>query len=95
MNTAYLVGHITIKDTAKWDRYRSQVPVTLAPWGAEVTFRGKQVAALTGELPYTDIVVIRFPNREAIANWHGSAAYQALVQLRQEAAEVVLLSYET
>jgi uncharacterized protein (DUF1330 family) len=95
MNTAYLVGHITVKDAAKWDKYRSQVPATLAPWGAEVTFRGKQVAALSGELPFSDIVVIRFPNSAAIAGWHSSAAYQALVSLRQEAAEVVLLSYET
>ncbi len=95
MNTAYLVGHITIKDPQKWDTYRNLVPATLAPWGAELTFRGKQVAALSGELPYSDIVVIRFPDKGALANWHNSAAYQALVPLRLEAAEVVLLSYET
>lgn len=95
MNTAYLVGHITIRDPQKWATYRSLVPATLIPWGAELTFRGKQVAALSGELPYSDIVVIRFPDKEAITNWHNSAAYQALIPLRQEAAEMVLLSYET
>lgn len=95
MNTAYLVGHITIKDPQKWDKYRSRVPATLAPWGAELTFRGKQVVALSGELPHSDIVVIRFPDKETIANWHESAAYQALIPLRQEAAEMVLISYET
>jgi uncharacterized protein (DUF1330 family) len=95
MNAAYLVGHIRIKDAEKWDQYRSQVPATLAPWGAELTFRAKQVAAFSGEHSYTDIVVIRFPNKEAVHNWHYSAAYQALIRLREEAAEAVLLSYDT
>jgi uncharacterized protein (DUF1330 family) len=60
MSYAYLVGHITVKDTGKWDEYRSKVPGTLTPWGAELVFRGKQVAVLA-----------------------------------EQAAEVVLLSYET
>ena len=30
MSIAYLVGHITVKDTEKWIKYRDQVPATLA-----------------------------------------------------------------
>jgi uncharacterized protein (DUF1330 family) len=95
MSIAYLVGHITVKDTEKWIKYRDQVPATLAPWRAEVSFRGKRVATFSGEHPYDDIVVIRFPDKEAVESWHSSPAYQALIPLRQEAAEVLLLSYET
>jgi uncharacterized protein (DUF1330 family) len=95
MSTAYLVGHIAVKDTEKWAEYRAQVPATLAPWHAEISFRGKCVEVLAGEHPYSDIVVIRFPNKEAIKSWHQSPAYQALIPLRQEAAEMLLLSYET
>jgi uncharacterized protein (DUF1330 family) len=43
---------------------------------------------------YTDTVVIRFPNRAAVNNWHDSAAYQALVPLRRRAADVLIVSYE-
>ncbi len=95
MNDAYIVGQITIKDPAMWAEYRSKVPETLAPWGGELVFRGKQVAALSGNSPHSDIVVIRFPNTIAVSNWFSSTAYQALIPLRQQAAEVVLLSYET
>lgn len=95
MSAAYLVGHITVKDAEKWIKYRDQVPATLEPWGTEVTFRGKRVATLSGEHSYDDIVVIRFHNKEAVENWHSSPAYQALIPLRQQAAEVTLLSYET
>lgn len=95
MSDAYVVGHITVKNLDKWAEYRSRVPATLAPWGAELAFRGKKAAALAGDTPFSDIVVIRFPSVAAVNGWHSSAAYQALVPLREQAAEVLLLSYET
>jgi uncharacterized protein (DUF1330 family) len=78
-----------------WAEYRSKVPETLAPWDGELVFRGKQVAAFSGAEPHPDIVVIRFPTVAAANNWFLSPAYQLLIPLRQQAAEVVLLSYET
>jgi uncharacterized protein (DUF1330 family) len=95
MNPAYVIGHITVKDPEKWVRYREQVPATLVPWGAELVFRGRRAATLAGEHPHDDVVVIRFPSPDAAAGWHASSAYQALVPLREQAAEVVLLSYAT
>ncbi len=95
MSSAYLVGHITVRDPQKWAQYASRVPATLVPWGAELVFRGKQVAALAGANPHTDIVVIRFPDVAAVNQWFSSAAYQSLIPLREQAAEVVLLSYES
>jgi uncharacterized protein (DUF1330 family) len=94
MSTAYVIGHITVKNAEKLVEYRNQVPATLQPWGAELIFRGKRVAVLAGEHPHSNIVVIRFPDKEAVNSWHSSLAYQALIPLRQQAAEVVLLSYE-
>ena len=95
MNSAYVVGHITVKNPELWAQYRSQVPATLIPWGGELVFRGKQLATLAGNNPHPDIVVIRFPNATALNGWFSSAAYQSLIPLRQEAADMVLLSYET
>lgn len=94
MGKAYVIGHITIKDTEKWATYRGAVPATLAPWGAELVLRGKRFAILAGEHPHADVVVISFPDPEAVTRWHSSAAYQALIPLRQQAADVVLLAYE-
>ena len=94
MSNAYVVGHITVKNTEMWAEYRSKVPETLAPWGGELVFRGEQVAAFSGENPHPDIVVIRFPSVAAVNGWFSSSAYQSLIPLRQQAAEMVLLSYE-
>lgn len=93
MGSAYVVGQIKIRNAVLWDEYRNQVPETLAPWDGEVILRGKQVAALAGQSSYTDIVAIRFPSMDAANSWFSSAAYQALIALREEAAEVVLISY--
>jgi uncharacterized protein (DUF1330 family) len=94
MNSAYVVGQITVKNPEMWAEYRSKVPETLTPWGGELVFRGKQLAALAGDNPHPDIVVIRFPTITALNSWFLSAAYQSLIPLRQQAAEMVLLSYE-
>lgn len=94
MKKAYVVGHITVKNPELWAEYRSKVPATLTLWGGELVFRGQQLAALAGENPHPDIVVIGFPSVSALNSWFSSAAYQALIPLRQQAAEIVLLSYE-
>lgn len=94
MTQAYVVGHIAVRDAQKWAQYQASVPATLAPWGAELVFRGRQAAAFSGELPYTDIVVIRFADEASAQGWFSSTAYQALLPLRAQAADVLLLSYE-
>lgn len=92
---AYVIGHITVKDSEKWAEYRGKVPASLAQWGGEVLLRGRRVAVLSGEHAYTDTVVIRFPDANAIAGWYGSPAYQALIPLREQAAEMALIAYES
>lgn len=94
MGSAYVIGHITVKDSDKWAAYRDRVPATLEPWGAELVLRGTLARVLAGQHPHTDTVVIRFPDTGAVEAWYGSAAYQALIPLRNEAAEVDLLAFE-
>ena len=57
MGKAWLIGHITVKDAAKWDEYRSRVPATMAPFGAELTFRGTLAQVFSGVHAHTDVVV--------------------------------------
>lgn len=92
--SAYVVGHITVRDAGHWTEYQSKVPATLAPWGADVVFRGRKAAVFSGTHTHTDIVVIRFADTQAAQAWFSSPAYQALLPLRAQAADVVLLSYE-
>ena len=90
---AWLVGNIRIRDAAKWAAYRAAVPATLAPWGAELVFRGHRLATLGGTHEFDDVVVIRFADQDSLNGWFASPAYQALIPLRLEAAEVALVAY--
>ena len=94
MKHAYVVGQMTIKNQDKWIQYRNQVLATLTPWGGALVFRGKQIKALAGQCTHPEIVVVRFPSLEKADAWHASAAYQALIPLRCEAADVALITYE-
>ncbi len=91
--SAVVIGHITVKDADKWAQYRARVPATLAPWGAELFFRGQLAEVLDGQHRHSDTVVIRFPDKAAADAWHASPAYQALIPLRREAADLELLTF--
>jgi uncharacterized protein (DUF1330 family) len=90
---AYLVGHITVRDEALWQRYVGQVGATIAAGGGTLVLRGELAEALAGEAPGRRIVVARFADMAALRAWHDSPAYQALVPLRQAAADVLLAGY--
>lgn len=95
MRAAYAVGTISVKCAERWAEYCARVPATLAPWQGEVVFRGKKAAELSGTQLRTDIVVLRFPDLAALQGWFALTAYQALIPLRDAAAEVTLVSYAT
>lgn len=95
MKNAYFVGQITVKNQDKWDEYRSKVPATLAPWNAELIFRGTQTQLHPEGSPHPHIVVIRFKSLSDAEGWHHSERYQAIVPIRLEAADVVGTIYES
>lgn len=91
--SACVIGHITVKDEEKWAQYRAQVPGTLAPWGAELLFRGQRADILAGNHAHLDTVVIRFPDADSVDAWYNSPEYQALIPLRQQAADLDLVVF--
>lgn len=92
--SAYVIGHILIKDAGEWEKYRSRVPATLDPWEGEILFRGRLAEVLAGEHGHEAIVALRFPSPEAARGWYDSSAYQALIPLRERAAQVTLLRFD-
>ncbi len=91
---AYLVGHITVKDEALWHEYVSGVQESLVPFAAKVVFRGKLASVLAGEYGHERVVVIEFADLVTLDGWFTSEKYQALIPLRERAADVVITSYE-
>jgi uncharacterized protein (DUF1330 family) len=92
--SAYLIGHITVKDAELWERYVEGVGKSLEPYEAEVIFRGKRSKVLTGKHTHENTVVIQFPDQKILQNWYYSKEYQDLIPIRDKAADVVIISYD-
>ena len=91
---AYLVGQIHVRDPTLWEQYKAGVAASLKGFDAEVVFRGSRARELAGTQPRELAVVIRFADLDELNRWHDSDTYQALVPLRDRAADVVITAYE-
>lgn len=96
--TAHVIGRIAVRDPEAWAAYRAQVPASLEPFGGTVVLRGAGGTILGGVFAgaaasHPDVVVLRFPDAAQAQAWFDSPGYQALVPLRERAADVVLTVY--
>ncbi len=92
--SAFIVVHVTVKDPEKFQAYAEGAPATVAEFGGEFLLRGQAKSVLCGEHGHQSAVVIKFPDQEAVTSWYNSTAYQALIPNRDEAADIVFISYD-
>ena len=93
--SVYLVGQISVKDDELWREYVTGVQESLSPFNAKVVFRGELVAVLAGGQDKDLVVVLEFTDQTMLDNWFYSESYQALIPLRERAADVVITTYKT
>jgi uncharacterized protein (DUF1330 family) len=91
--TAFFIVTTTVKDPEKYQTYVRNVGATLAPFGGKALLRGKAVGVLEGPPNHQAVGIIEFPDIDALNGWHASEAYQVLIPLRREAADMTITSY--
>ena len=91
---AYLIGQIKVRNQGPWQEYVTGVQESLAPFEAKTLFRGTLLEVLAGEQDKDLVVVIEFSNQTVLNDWFTSEKYQSLIPLRDEAASVVISSYQ-
>ncbi len=92
---AICVGLIRVKNAQAWEQYQSHVGATITQYGGEILFRGEQQRLFSGGLSHEKVVALRFGDLPAANRWHDSDEYQALIPIREVAAEVTLVLYES
>ena len=88
---AYVVSRLTISDRAAFERYVAEAPETVDRFGGKYLFRGGDVTALEGNWDDERLVILEFETGEAARAWYRSAEYRRLRELRQGAADAVIL----
>ena len=85
--TAYAIGHLrNVTLSQDIAEYLSGIDATLRPFSGNFIIHGGPKDELEGRFT-DDLIVISFPNLEAARRWYNSAAYQALIPLRERWAE--------
>jgi uncharacterized protein (DUF1330 family) len=93
--SAFFIATGTIKSGELMQQYALAASSTLKPFGAKSITRGKFKGTLHGELKHDMVGIIEFPSIEAMEDWYNSPAYQAIIPLRESAADMVFAKYET
>lgn len=92
--TAYMIAQVDVTDPEQFEAYRALVPDTLKKYGGRYIVRGGEMAVLEGDMAYPRVVVIAFPDLDAIKRWHASGEYAGALAMRQASADSVLIGVE-
>jgi uncharacterized protein (DUF1330 family)/uncharacterized protein YhfF len=79
---AYFVANIRIRDELEYERYLERADAVFARYEGEYLAVDTEPVRLEGELEYGRVVLIRFPNREALRRWYDSPEYREILAYR-------------
>jgi uncharacterized protein (DUF1330 family) len=92
---AYLIATVrSVKDRRGMEEYWSRAGATFEGSGAKPLAVYTSFTLLEGKGPVEGVVTIEFPDVEAARRWYGSAAYQAVKQYREGAADIEVILVE-
>ena len=84
---AYLIAEHKITDPIKFDEHRTKVGPMLAKHGGRyLTKGGSHKFPEGGHWKPERVVIIEFPDMDALNAWYNSSEYQPLIALRRECA---------
>ncbi len=93
--SALMIANINVKNPKIFQEYLAKTKEVAAPYGAKLLFLGSYERALTGDdQDHGMTVIVQFPSLEKIHAWFESDAYQPLIPLREEGADIKMVSYE-
>ena len=84
--SAYVVVEATVRNLEARDCYGSQANAVLKQFGAEVITSGSW-RLLSGEPGHDVGMIIRFQDKDTALAWYNSPAYQALLDIRDDALD--------
>jgi uncharacterized protein (DUF1330 family) len=84
---AYVITETNIIDQAAFNEFSPKVPATMQPFGGKYLIRGGRVVTLQGEAPQR-FIVTAFDSMEKAQAWRNSAAWKALMPLREKGTKV-------
>ena len=92
--SAYLIVDIDVKDAKKYEAYKREVPRLIEKHGGEYLARGGHHEVIEGAWVPKRLVLLRFPNTDAIRQFLDDPEYQPLKALRHQVADSNVVAVE-
>lgn len=91
--SAFFVATVKMTNPEQFKEYSEKAGLTFAQFGGKLLTRGKAETALAGTCAHHAVGIVSFPDMAALTRWYESPEYQALIPLRDGAAEMDLVAY--
>lgn len=82
----YYIGEIEVTDTDAYETYKPKAQAAIAAHGGEYIVRGGATHTLEGTPPAGRVVILKFPDVEAVKTWFRSDDYAEAHAIRSRAA---------
>jgi len=92
--TAFFVATAKVKDPTKFGDYAQKAGASMKDFGGEIIVRGQMREVPVGGADHNGVGIVRFPDLKSLTDWYASPAYQAIIPLRDEAADITIVAYE-
>ena len=91
---AYLIVETDVHDPERYERYKAVAPAALAAYGGRYLVRGGELAVLEGDWEPSRLVVLEFPDLDAVKRFYDSPEYADARTLREGAAHLRMVAVE-
>ena len=99
--SAFFIATGTVKNPEKFQEYAVKSKSTFDEFNAEIILKGKFSGVfiddlekeVTAENNHQAASIIKFADMATLENWYQSPSYQALITLRDEAADMTISKY--
>jgi uncharacterized protein (DUF1330 family) len=91
--TAYYIGQHEIDDEAAFAAYLEQTMPFIEKHGGRYLTKSGTHEMLEGKRP-SRVVIVEFPNKQAIRDWHDDPGYRPLIPKRHAVARSTMIAIE-
>ena len=91
---AYVVIETDITDPEQYERYKAASPEAVHSGQGRFVVRGGELAVLEGDWDPSRLVILEFPDLEAVKRWYDSPEYVEARKLREGAANLRMVAVQ-
>jgi len=92
--SVYVISDTIPQDPQAWQTYISIAPATIEKYGGRYLARGGHIDIIEGSWAPAAIVLVEFPDAEAVKAWYSSAEYAEALKVRDKALRRNLICVE-